>query len=430
MDVGLPQDVWVLIATELLQRHGRNDFLHLRAASKSTFHALDYAPLWKDMIFQTHFRLFDKADPSMMDAMTAPHWRKLLLGFSALGLRSQDDKVGFRDLKRTKVLRWLPEWGEKDEEDEEKATTKNEENSDAKNEEDNASGEEDSNEDDADDGYNPEGDELMAKNEIIYGLSTLTNTCSFWFSHRKAKDGSPLDIKIGDLVNGDPMRQLESDGYRTLVDNEELVKSLYSIYPRLGKNEVEMTALHAVITPEYIGPNEDTYIVDPVYRWDEIKYFPKRNIGCYRYKAPINPLPCHTHGATRLTHVLLPLQDPERVGFNEERVTYYQEQMKQGALPTVLALSRVINKYRYYDFNDPSLDFREQQIVVHAIVDGHHKLEAARRLNWPVGILMVCPARDRVVLEAIHRPIPCWPYSRYDFAGPLLFPEVSYRIVV
>eukprot|EP01122_Echinamoeba_exundans_P007143 TRINITY_DN2131_c0_g1_i1.p1 TRINITY_DN2131_c0_g1~~TRINITY_DN2131_c0_g1_i1.p1 ORF type:complete len:542 (-),score=64.06 TRINITY_DN2131_c0_g1_i1:2049-3674(-) len=388
MDSFLPSDVWLLIATRLARTSGRNGVLALRATSRSLKAALqDSAALWKEMIFQYHFRLFTKADPAFIADMTAERWRKLLFGFCALGLRSSGDEIDFLDETRKNVFSWIDAFAEKESEDEE-----------------------------ADDSRAPSGEHLKWNKDIIYDFQMDINTASFWFSHRKAKDGSPLDIKIADLVNGDPMRKIESGDFVSLISNDELVQSLYSIFPKTHENKIKLTAFHTVIVPEYIDKSKENRVVDPLYGWNEWKSHPERNIGCYRYKAPSNSLPFIDLGANDVYHILLPLQDPERVGFNEDRIRFYQEEMRQGSLPTVLALSCVHNKYRLADSDDASFPFRSQVVLVHLIVDGHHKLEAARRLNWPVGILSICDDARRSLCHQILNPIPSLPMSSLEFA--------------
>jgi hypothetical protein len=333
------------------------------------------------MIFQLHFRLFNKADAVLVAGLSAAHWRKLLFGFCALGLRATGDEIDFSDETRNNVFSWINTF-DRDPDNPPSEST-------------------------------PQGRKLKWNKTVIYDLCADFNTASFWFSHRKAADGSPLDIKIGDLVNGDPMRQLDSGNFVRLIDNEELVQSLYSIFPRSRKQIVKLTALHTVITPEYVDQETEKYAVDPIYSWDEHESAHKRNIGAYRYKSPYSPFPFIDKGSNYLYHIMLPLQDPERVGFNEQRIRYYQDQMKQGVLPTVLALSHLFEKYRISDSDEGPFDYRSQVVAANVIVDGHHKLEAARRMNWPVGLLLVCEDVQRTELQRMHEPIPTWPLSEY-----------------
>jgi hypothetical protein len=333
------------------------------------------------MIFQLHFRLFNKADAALVAGLSAAHWRKLLFGFCALGLRATGDEVDFSDETRNNVFSWISNFGQ------------------------------DPDDPEAEEG--PQGERFEWNKTVLYDFAMDINTASFWFSHRKAADGSPLDIKIGDLVNGDPMRQLDSGNFVRLIDNDELVHSLYSICPEVPGGNSKLTALHTVITPEYLHKTTEKYCVDPLYSWDESREGLERNIGAYRYKSPYSPFPFIDKGSNYLYHIMLPLQDPERVGFNEERIRYYQDQMKQGVLPTVLALSRVFNKYRLSDGKMGQFDSRSEVVMANVIVDGHHKLEAARRMNWPVGLLLICDDARRSDLQWIDKPIPTWPLSEY-----------------
>jgi hypothetical protein len=258
---------------------------------------------------------------------------------------------------------------------------------------------------------------LLRDGDIIYKFGYDVNTTQFWFSHEKAADGTPLHVRIGDWLNSDAAGAFSalSEESTSLLENQELLQSFAKLVPHrtnsdLGVEPVlEVTACLTPIVPEFIPAASLENLLPEIIVENDPPQNKPRNIGVYRYVMPRNSLPFLEQGASDVIHILLPLQDPDRVGFNEERIKYYQDQMLAGAFPTVAAFTRVSTQLRVIEKQKKTV---KQLIVVSLVLDGHHKLEAAARLKWPVGLLMFADHdRDFARLYYLNRPVPVWPFN-------------------
>lgn len=101
--------------------------------------------------------------------------------------------------------------------------------------------------------------------------------------------------------------------------------------------------------------------------------------------APEDPATGYYRGPTRTTgdhetlfEFLVPMVPPD---WNDrERVASYEERLRAGGAATVLAVS-VLDRTQPFDSADAHTG------LVHFVLDGHHKLEAAARLGVPVTVL-------------------------------------------
>lgn len=101
--------------------------------------------------------------------------------------------------------------------------------------------------------------------------------------------------------------------------------------------------------------------------------------------APEDPATAYYRGSTRTTgehetlfEFLVPMVQPGRN--DRERVASYEERLRAGGAATVLAVS-VLDRTQPFD------SFDAHTGLVHFVLDGHHKLEAAARLGAPVAVL-------------------------------------------
>jgi hypothetical protein len=410
----LPDDVWVLVAQRLLHTNGRNDVLALLSVNKQINSTLlKSTALWRDIVFSYFFRLFSKASAATFAGFSAQHWRRLLRCLLASGITTSPIMVDEETYKPSHFA-WVPAWmkdnytegwigeGKAPEEDHKHGQTKFNHSTwvsliSAANE-------------------GREEEMLLYDGDIIYKFGYDINTAEFWFSHQKSEDGTPLHIRIGDLLNADVCGKFSAlaDESLSLLDDNELLQSFAQIIPHQVGHDLAVKPILKVdaalvpVVPEYIPADSDIIAVEsliPV-EWSNIR---PRNIGMYRYVMPRHSLPFVQFDSNDVIHVLLPLQDPDRVGFNEERIKHYQEQMRAGAFPCVAALSRVCHKYRLTSLGQKIVS---QQVIVSLIADGHHKIEAAARLNWPIGLLMfVDHKRDAEILPRLMKPVPSWPFN-------------------
>jgi hypothetical protein len=373
----LPADVWIVIAKEATKLSGRNSALSLQLINKDTNSSLrNSASLWKEIVLQHYPRLFDHSKEDTLAALTAASWQRLLSAISCTGVLENTIPVPQTNQNSKYQLKWLGLF--------EADPTPTEEDPDSS------------------------LDRIKLGPETIYQMSIDTNTASFWFSHVQSRDGRPLDVKIGDMLNADPMRQYESGEYYSVIEDEELLSSFASLFPAHTPTK-ELCVSHCVIRPEYIAPSVESSVLESL---SPSKLEEERKIGCYRYILPPSSLSVVEYSSNLTCHILLPMQDPEKVGLNEERIKFYQDQMRQGMFPTAVGVGRLIRKYRL-GHKQYGATWRNQNIFVSMIVDGHHKLEAAARLGWPIGLLMFSPASDYSVVEGLQYPIPSWPFNQY-----------------
>lgn len=412
----VPEDVWILIATQILHVSGRNGVIHLTSVNKSLFSLLtNSVALWKEIAHSYYFRLLEQADKNLYESFSVQQWRRLLRNLVSCGCLKAPIKVD-GNIAAKGPFGWVPAWMK----------------------------------DDLNEGWIGEDMEpreglfgaatlkpavwtslrhvlqtgseeelLLYRGDPIYAFGRDINTADFWFSHRKSEDGTDLNVRIGDLLNSDAAGQFsalsDNKSSASLLDDKELLQSFAELVPfeissnLLIKPVENVVAALVPIVPECISSRSSTEPVEcmipPDWREEHA-----RNIECYRYKMPTGSLPFVEHCANDVIHVLLPLQDSV-LGYNEERVKYYEEQMRNGALPTVAAVTRVFGKYRVAEKGNHLV--RTQQVIVSIILDGHHKIEASIRTNCPVGLLMFADAKHQTIFEAINHPVPTWPLNQY-----------------
>jgi hypothetical protein len=77
---------------------------------------------------------------------------------------------------------------------------------------------------------------------------------------------------------------------------------------------------------------------------------------------------------------------------DRDRVAGYEEQIRDGARPTVLALSIL-------DHTQPFDSFDAHTGLMHFVLDGHHKIEAAARLGVEITVLSLLSVEDSLAFS-------------------------------
>lgn len=426
--LALPADAWIAIARHSLSSSDRNSIVRLCLVSQDlSSYLLGNAHLWKDIVYSYFFRLLERSNVAATGSdFSAANWRRLFRGLLSCRIKADNISVP-ENVSARGPLCWLPAglagspeemaetpqrkfpWGRHEISPELMAQLRLQPSS-----------------------YDaPE--RLLFCGKQLYKFGLNLNTADFWFAHEKAADGTPLAIKIGDLLNS----PVQSSTIDSPIDNKELLFAFASRVPyelQEGFAIVPTTSVCCCLTsivPEYV-PSSVAGQVFPTFFHrsddDERGPTPAAGIGVYKASSSHSPLPFVEYSANEVFHLLLPLQDPERPGaFNEERVQFYMDQMRSGGFPTIAGFTRVWEKYRFGSVDHNRV--RKQQIIITVIADGHHKLEAASRLKFPVGLLMFAASQEREVLSYLPNPVPSWPLNEYvvffsspRFCGSLFCP--------
>jgi hypothetical protein len=77
---------------------------------------------------------------------------------------------------------------------------------------------------------------------------------------------------------------------------------------------------------------------------------------------------------------------------DRDRVAGYEEQIRDGARPTILALSIL-------DHTQPFDSFDAHTGLMHFVLDGHHKIEAAARLGVEITVLSLLSVEDSLAFS-------------------------------
>lgn len=276
------------------------------------------------------------------------------------------------------------------------------------------------------------GDLLLFFGIPIYRLESINDSFYFWFESIPALDGTPLALRLGSLLRSGAALLSTS-----LIEDDVLIKSIVSLAPasdrwfgivddeyievELGNKNPTFSAFHTVIVPTRVSSNGE----DPNFYQNcelhrlrpaaDASYTPRHGMAYFKYTMPLYPLKMSRHGANQVTNILLPLQDPEKVPLNEERVLFYEQMLRRGVIPTVAALCLQCQSKRRQQ-SDLSSRVNVQYLIVSLIIDGHHKIEAAHRLNLPIRLLMVYPDDSYYswLLGCLNNPTPSLPLSRRE----------------
>lgn len=103
--------------------------------------------------------------------------------------------------------------------------------------------------------------------------------------------------------------------------------------------------------------------------------------------------------STQLNVIFLTTQSVEQL--DEGRVCHYMGLLQSGLQPTVLCFSTLDARDEHVLYRNPHAQYWANHFFINWIIDGHHKIEAARRLGRPVRILSYCLHGDSRMFAAV-----------------------------
>jgi hypothetical protein len=410
MEHSLPLETWKEIILNVLVSSGRNDALRSRLLCRRFLQFFDTdTQIWKEIVLNYFLRTFHGANPQILRAMSGPQWKRLAFALFSLGY--VNNIVESPNIQSP--FYWMfPDDGRGSDSDPEDSSSITEDptylediNFLKQSMEQNI------------DRY------LVCNGRPIYNFGQQYESMAFWFRYHKSLDGSRLSIRLSEILRQDFSPAVSSSSTELpprILDNTELLSSLASLFPKdkWRDDERSVQATHCVIRPVFVSSDPtdpNSYHNDEHSRVRGYEYglTMSPEIGYYKYFAPTLPLPFVDYGSVEYVHILIPMQDPERVGFDEDRIKYYEDLFRSGAMPTIAALTFIHRKYRHG--SGPLATSTTQFVFASLVLDGHHKLEAARRLNWPVGLLMITKEYGHEeILERINCPVPTTPLSQLE----------------
>lgn len=198
-----------------------------------------------------------------------------------------------------------------------------------------------------------------------YHIGNVCGTCPFFFQRldgaNKSLDAQSFQEELSQGIS--EFTDAHASILAELLPNGEYEASLQFRVPRL-------------VTP---GTTADYYYEEQVALWGTDKATGPHDPRTRYYRGSDQPL----GGGAHLFEFFLPMFPEDRLDMS--RVEEFENLMREGRLPTALAISVLDVKQPADWVGDPEVT--SHWCLAHYIIDGHHKVFAAARTGQPVGVV-------------------------------------------
>jgi hypothetical protein len=240
-------------------------------------------------------------------------------------------------------------------------------------------------------GFDPwrtSGPEYEADNNLWYAALTVSGkrvfqygcpcgTCGITFK----KIASPAN-RVSDAEGADLLGELDH------VPSAYALRRLARILPQGAYHPAVIEAPVRMVVP---GTPDDYFATEVVrlFGLEAPKYEKPQDPGTHYYRLePSHELAVpYPGGVTRalLTQIAMPLQDPATL--DKDRVEFWKSKARAGRPLTAFSVSVVDYQSPAVQQGDRDYPYTSQILLTHCLLDGHHRVQAASELNFPVRIL-------------------------------------------
>jgi hypothetical protein len=199
-----------------------------------------------------------------------------------------------------------------------------------------------------------------------YDLGNTCNTCAFWFERLEGAHGS---LTTGDLA------ETLADGLEQL--NPDLIAAVGAQVP-VGSYEVVL--LEAIPHAVTLASKNDYFANEQVRSWGIDAFW-----GLPHWpKVPYYRAGSYSISEDEFLYEFIVPMFP-RTQLNAERIDFYVDSIKRGAVPAAIALSIL-------DVKQPAMPYEgcdgaAHWCLAHYLIDGHHKIEAAAHAGKAIRLL-------------------------------------------
>lgn len=211
-----------------------------------------------------------------------------------------------------------------------------------------------------------------------YTIGNLCDTCGIMFERETGANQKVSPIQISEQLR---------EGITNL--DKDFVETIGKILP-IGRYKVGLLKLSPKIVK--LGSKNDYFANEQLSLWgmDPIWGLPNYPKVEY-YRCPAPP----SKNQEQFFEFIFPLMPPF---YNDPKtVETYRRRLKNGDQPTALALS-------FYDIKQPwrwdgNLKVTKHRCLVHILLDGHHKIQAAAKARRSITLLMFLAVDESVSSE-------------------------------
>lgn len=221
---------------------------------------------------------------------------------------------------------------------------------------------------------------LTLRGERAYRLSFSCGTCAFLFERLGGFDQSSCHTAELDAILKRGVTDIDST----------LFKKIALLIPA-----GEYRVLISTITPQLVAPcaADDYFSHEQVDLWgveptSGLPLYPRTEY----YRVPAIPVDTKT----ALFQFIAPMQP--RNWLDEHAIQGYERNIENGDLPTALAISILDVKQPATWKGDPAIT--KHYCLAHFLLDGHHKVFAASKVNKPISLLSFIACNECIASQA------------------------------
>lgn len=207
--------------------------------------------------------------------------------------------------------------------------------------------------------------------EQLLHLGNICGTCAFFFHQ--------INEPVKQGISIEETRSLLNAGVLSLDD--ELIDKLAQLMP-IGDYEVSLFQINPYQTK--VNGDKDYFKEEQAPLWygnmEEHSEDLGEGMSYYRGEDKVIDV------GTSFYELLVPIYQPNYL--DEERVLYYQEQIRAGYKPTVVSLGmfEIREALRWFAEDDDDTEYHHAYLM-HYLLDGHHKIQAAARESKPITLI-------------------------------------------
>lgn len=219
---------------------------------------------------------------------------------------------------------------------------------------------------------------LYLDDQPIYNLGSWCQTCAFVLNYVAKQSVQPLELRAitQGLANGSLEFTTIINSFKPVLPEAEghyIAATLELIPILVNKTNKEsyftndLPLAWGMYQEDYWKLDDDQSIVNPYYKGDFWEYSEKGK--AFEFIMPLYP-----------THNL-----------NEERVSFYENQLQQGIQPIVVSIGMEQAKYSMVwpevEGQEAEPQYPYHYALMNFVLDGHHKLMAAYRQQKPIKLI-------------------------------------------
>ncbi len=218
---------------------------------------------------------------------------------------------------------------------------------------------------------------ISYNNEQLFHIGNICGTCAFFYRQLKT------DIKTS--ITAETVRDQLNTGLHLL--EKDIIDNLSPLFPT-GEYEVFLFEINPYQTRHNTKRDYFTEEQEILWNYGDEDSEKAKKPGMAYYRGNDGQI----SETGKLFELFIPLYQPEDL--NEEKIRYYQEEIRAGKKPTALSLSLIDIKESMIYEEEPEDGIVCHWYLANYLLDGHHKIEAASREGKPITLISFI-AKDR-----------------------------------